>query len=85
VSWSSINSSRPKTATDLPVGSPSPGCGTSVHPTRRLNARAAQYGSRMRQARRTANRFVPPACHSWLAGDTAREKPDSTMKMATAT
>jgi hypothetical protein len=50
----------------------------------RLNARAAQYGGRILQARRRRNRATPPCRQPARAGETASEKPDSTRKKTTA-
>ena len=50
----------------------------------RLKIKAAQYGGKILQARRWANRSVPPSCHPRRAGAMAKENPDSTMKTTTA-
>ena len=76
--------SRPLTTTDLASGTPCPGGGTISHATARLKARAAQYAGRMRRARRRANRGNPSSRQPWRAGDSASEKPDSTMNTTTA-
>ena len=77
-------SSEPNTTTDRNVGLASPGWGTIAHATSRLKISAGQYGGRMRQMRRWAKRPRLPTCHPRRAGATASEKPDSTMKIATA-
>ncbi len=74
----------PLTTTDFTPGAPSPGGGTTIHATARLKARAAQYGGRMRRARRRANRAIPSSRQPWRAGDRASENPDSTMNTTTA-
>ena len=76
--------SRPLTPTDFASGARSPGGATTSHATARLNARAAQYGGRMRQARRRTNREIPSSRHPRRAGARASEKPDSTMNTTTA-
>jgi hypothetical protein len=76
--------SRPLTTTDFMSGAPCPGGGTTSHPTARLKTRAAQYGGRMRRARRRANLETPSSRQPWRAGDRASEKPDSTMNTTTA-
>ena len=76
--------SRPLTMTELEPGTPCPGGRTSSQATTRLKTRAAQYGGRMRQARRRANRDTPSSRQPWRAGDRASEKPDSTMNTTTA-
>ena len=56
--------SRPLTTTDFASGAPCPGGGTTSHATARLKTRAAQYGGRMRRARRArkpGDRVEPPA------------------------
>ena len=61
------------------------GCGTIVQATIRLNASAAQYGGRIRQALRRANTRAPPGSRQPArAGPTASEKPDTTRKNTTA-
>lgn len=75
---------RPLTTTDLALGAPCPGGGTTSHATARLKTRAAQYGGRMRRARRSANWGTPSSRQPWRAGERASEKPDSTMNTTTA-
>ncbi len=76
-------SSKPLTTTVLASGAPWPGGGTTSQAIRRLKARAAQYGGRMRLALRCANRETSSR-QPLPAGDRASEKPDSTMKTTTA-
>jgi hypothetical protein len=68
----------------LPFGGAESGCGTIAHAMMRLNTSAAQYGGRMRQARRWANRALLPSCQPLRAGEMPSEKPESVMKSATA-
>src|SRR6185437_14183473 len=76
---------NPYTATVPAVGDAECGCGTIVHATIRLNASAAQYGGRIRQARRRANSPTPPgSVQPAPAGPTASEKPETTRKNTTA-
>src|SRR4051794_22940239 len=77
-------SSRPLTATDFAVGIGQPGWARTYQVISRLNPSAAQYGGRIRQARRRANLQVPPRRQPIRAGPTDREKPESTMKTTTA-
>ena len=71
-------------ATDFAVGSSVPGWATTHQATARLNARAAQYGGRIRHARLRANSRTLRSCHPEREGPIASEKPDSTMKTTTA-
>ena len=76
---------QPVHGTDWAVGATECGWGATVQATTRLNASAAQYGGRIRQARRRANRLAPPPSRQPLpAGPTASEKPDTTRKNTTA-
>src|SRR3954451_19928491 len=76
--------SRPYTTTAFASGGAEPGCGTTDQAMMRLNTSAAQYGGRIRQARRCAKRALPPSCQPLRAGETAREKPDRAMNTTTA-
>jgi hypothetical protein len=75
---------RPLTTTALASGRPCPGAGTISHATARLKSSAAQYGGRMRRARRSANPDSESRCQPWRAGERASEKPESTMNTTTA-
>ena len=70
--------------TDRPVGGPECNCGVTVQAMIRLKINAAQYGGKISQARRSANRTVPPSRHPRRAGAMAEENPDSTMKATAA-
>ena len=72
---------RPRTS---PVGSSVFGCATTHQATARLNARAAQYGGRIRHARLRANSRTLRSCHPDRAGAIESENPESTMKTTTA-
>ena len=75
--------SKPYTMTDFPSGRAQPGWASTYQVISRLNPSAAQYGGRMRQARRCAN--VAAGCnrHPERAGPRPSEKPDRTMNIAT--
>ena len=75
---------NPYTATDFAVGESECGCATTHQATARLNASAAQYGGRIRHARRRANSPTLRSCQPDRAGAIASEKPDSTMNTTTA-
>src|SRR5215469_7442520 len=76
--------STPYTMTDFPVGTGGPGCARTYQVITRLNPSAAQYGGRMRQARRCAYVAIDLSFHPERAGPRPSEKPDSTMNIATA-
>ena len=70
--------------TDFAVGSGVLGCATTHQATARLNARAAQYGGRIRHARLRAKPPMLRSFHCDRAGAIANEKPDRTMNTTTA-
>jgi len=76
--------SKPYTTTDFPSGTGRCGWASTYQVITRLNPRAAQYGGRMRQARRCEYVAIDVSCHPERAGPRPSEKPDSTMNMATA-
>jgi hypothetical protein len=76
--------SKPYATTDFPVGTGWNGWATTYQVITRLNASAAQYGGRMRQARRYAYVLIDLKRHPERAGPRPSEKPDSTMNIATA-
>src|SRR5215470_18942384 len=76
--------SKPYTTTDFSLGTGQPGWASTYHVITRLNPSAAQYGGRMRQARRCAYAAIDLNRHPERAGPRPSEKPDSTMNIATA-
>src|SRR5580700_11077571 len=76
--------SKPYTTTDFPLGTGQPGWASTNQVISRLNTSAAQYGGRMRQARRCAYVEVDLSFHPERAGPRPSEKPDRTMNIATA-
>ena len=60
-----------------------PGWASTYQVISRLNPSAAQYGGRMRQARRCANVAADGNRHPERAGPRPSEKPDRTMNIAT--
>src|SRR5580692_357239 len=76
--------SRPYTTTDFPFGTGRLGWATTHQVITRLNPSAAQYGGRMRQARRCAYVPIDVNRHPERAGPSPSEKPDKAMKIATA-
>src|SRR5215831_5251776 len=76
--------SKPYTTTDFPLGGGQPGWASTYQVITRLNPSAAQYGGRMRQARRCAYVAIDLNRHPERAGPRPSEKPDSTMNMTTA-
>src|ERR1051326_2982795 len=76
--------SRPYTTTDFPLGTGQPGWASTSQVTSRLNTSAAQYGGRMRHARRCAYVAIEVNRHPERAGPRPSEKPDNAMKMTTA-
>ncbi|HTH35336.1 MAG TPA: hypothetical protein VL976_13255 [Xanthobacteraceae bacterium] len=67
-----------------PNGAGKPGWASTNQVIARLNTSAAQYGGRMRQARRCAYAPIDLNRHPERAGPRPSEKPDSTMNIATA-
>src|SRR5215472_9995239 len=76
--------SKPYTTTDFPLGTGQPGWASTYQVITRLNPSAAQYGGRMRQARRCAYVAIDLNRHPERAGPRPSEKPDSAMNMTTA-
>src|ERR1700747_2647122 len=76
--------SRPYTTTDFPLRQAQPGWASTYQVITRLTPSAAQYGGRMRQARRCAYVAIDLSRHRERAGPRPSEKPDSTMNTATA-
>lgn len=76
--------SRPFTATDCRPGRGQPGWAWTNQVISRLNSNAAQYGGRIRQARRRAKPLTLASRQSARAAPRPNENPDSTMKTATA-
>jgi hypothetical protein len=76
--------SDPFTTTDLRSGIAQPGWTCTNQVISRLNANAAQYGGRIRQARRRANSLTLASRQFARAAPSPNENPDSTMKTATA-
>src|SRR3954452_15714943 len=76
--------SSPLTPIDFAVGTGQPGWATTYHVMSVLKTSAAQYGGRIRHARRRAYFAMPPRRHPARAGPIDRENPDSTMKTMTA-
>src|SRR3954447_19823704 len=70
--------------TDLPSGRGQPGWARTNQVIARLKARAAQYGGRMRQARRRANVASDSNRHPDRAGPRPSEKPDRVRNTITA-
>src|SRR5215469_5032203 len=75
---------KPYTTTDFPLGTGKPGWASTYQVISRLNTRAAQYGGRIRQARRCAYVAIDLSRHPERAGPSPSEKPDSAMNIATA-
>src|SRR5215472_9791665 len=75
---------KPYTATDFPLGSGQPGWASTYQVITRLKPSAAQYGGRMRQARRCAYVVIDASRHPVRAGPRPSEKPDSAINTATA-
>src|SRR5260370_33242614 len=76
--------SKPYTTTDFPLGTGRWGWASRYQVITRLNPSAAQYGGRMRQARRCAYGTIDLNCHPERAGPRPSEKPGRAMKIATA-
>src|SRR5215467_5816266 len=76
--------SKPLTTTDFPLGTAQPGWASTYQVITRLNTSAAQYGGRMRHARRCAYVASDLNRHCERAGPRHSEKPDSAMNMTTA-
>src|SRR5215475_9286365 len=75
--------SKPYTTTDFPLGAGQPGWASTYQVITRLNPSAAQYGGRIRQARRCAYVAIDLNRHPERAGPRPSEKPDRMMKIAT--
>src|SRR5260370_8237030 len=75
--------SKPYTTTDFPLGTAQPGWASTNQVMTRLNPSAAQYGGRIRQARRCAYVASDLNRHSERAGPRPSEKPDTATKIAT--
>src|SRR5262245_47823131 len=75
---------KPYTTTDFPLGTRRWGWASTYQVITRLNPSAAQYGGRMRQARRCAYVAIDLNRHPERAGPRPSEKPDSAMNIATA-
>jgi hypothetical protein len=74
----------PYTTTDFPVGTGRCGWASTYQVIARLNPSAAQYGGRMRQARRRAYVLIDVNFQPERAGPSPSENPDNAMKIATA-
>ena len=66
------------------MGTGQPGWASTYQVITRLKPSAAQYGGRMRQARRRAYDVIDVNRHPERAGLRPSEKPDSVMNMTTA-
>src|SRR5258708_39063837 len=76
--------SKPYTTTDFPLGTGRGGWASRYPVITRLNPSAAQYGGRVRQARRCAYGTIDLNCHPERAGPRPSEKPDRGMNIPTA-
>src|SRR5215469_14321621 len=79
VSWTS----KPYTTTDFPSGTGNRGWASTYQVMTRLNASAAQYGGRIRQALLCAYVAIDLNRHPERAGPRPSEKPDRMMNTAT--
>jgi len=76
--------SEPYTTTDFPLGTGRLGWASTYQVITRLNTSAAQYGGKIRQARRCAYVARDLNFHPERAGPRPSEKPDRAMNIATA-